>query len=69
MNPPFDDSRPPAPLREYRLLVRAGTAGQTWRAELHELHARGSQPPRVFDTPLELARHLSGTPAPHTGLR
>ena len=58
----------PTPEREYRLRIRLPRPDRAWQAELRDLAAATDSPALVFDTPLELARHLAGA-TPGNGLR
>ena len=63
---PADPDRPPE--REYHLRIHTPRPGRAWQAELQDLAAAADSPALVFDTPLELARHLAGA-TPGAGLR
>lgn len=53
---------------EYRLRIHPQRPDQAWQAELRELAAPLDAAPLIFDTALELARHLAGV-KPGAGLR
>jgi hypothetical protein len=55
-------------VQEYRLRIHPQRPDHDWQAELQNLTAPPEAAPLTFDTPLELARHLSGG-TPRSGLR
>jgi hypothetical protein len=63
-------------VHEYRLRIHPQRPDHAWQAELQDAAAPPGTAPLTFDTPLELARHLSrdpargpAGPAPAAGLR